>query len=125
VAKYRSKFESRVAPVMEKAGGVYEGDRITYVTTSTYTPDFVFTNPYGEIIFVECKGYFRPGDTKKYRAIAEEILDIGSVDFVFLLQCPSKPVRKGAKLTMGEWCDKYGIRWFQTPEEVVAYANNR
>ena len=44
---------------------------------------------------------------------------------VFLLSDPNKKVRKGAKMTMGQWCDKEGLKHFTltTTQELIDYAN--
>lgn len=112
---YRSNFEEALGEVLVPAGFLYEPYKIPYWTPGNYTPDFVL----GDIL-VEAKGYFRAGDQKKYLAIKESLE--GSQQLVFLLQSPNKRVRKGAKLTMSGWCDKHGIPWFATPEEVINYA---
>lgn len=113
---YRSKFEETMGDVLVPAGFDYEPFKVPYSLPGNYTPDFVL----GEVL-VEVKGWFRPGDQKKYLAIREALR--GSQQLVFLLQYPCKRIRKGAKLTMSGWCDKNDIPWFATPEEVVDYAN--
>jgi len=117
-SKYRSGFEESVGEVLEPRGFEYEPFSVTYNMPGKYTPDFVL----GDTL-VECKGYFRPGDQKKYLAVKNGL--VGSQELVFLLQYPSKRVRKGAKLTMSGWCDKNNIRWFATPQEVIDYADVR
>ena len=115
---YRSSFEEYVGDTLVPAGFSYEPYKLTYWMPGNYTPDFVL----GDIL-VECKGWFRPGDQKKYLAIRDALE--GSQELVFLLQYPNKRVRKGAKMTMGDWCDKNDIPWFATPEEVAEYAHAR
>lgn len=103
MSKYRSGMEERVGAVLEPVGFCYEPQSIPYIVKKKYTPDFV----YGKFM-IEVKGWFRPGDTQKYKAIHD------SMDFhelVFVLHNPRKKVRKGAQLTMAEWCEKYGIFW--------------
>jgi len=111
----RSGFEDRLGSVLEPAGFLYEPFKTEYVIPHKYTPDFV----HGDIL-VEAKGWFRPGDRQKYKAIRDSL---GSQELVFVLQYPLKRVQKGAKLTMGGWCDKEDIVWFATPEELIDYAN--
>ena len=118
--KYRSLFEQDMGQVLEAEGFEYEPYKIPYWTPGNYTPDFVL----GDIL-VEAKGYFRPGDTKKYKAIRDALKEEGgSRELVFLLQYPGKRVRKGTKLTMSDWCEKENIEWFDIPEDVVDYANS-
>jgi hypothetical protein len=112
--KKRSGFEERMGAVLEPAGFSYEPHALTYTVTKRYTPDFVL----GDTL-VEAKGWFRPGDRQKYKAVVKTLL---FQELVFLLQYPNKKVQKGAKLTMAGWCNKEGIRWFEDPEAVVTYA---
>lgn len=119
--KYRSKFEEGIGAVLEPEGAKYEPYKIPYWIPFNYTPDFVL-NGVGLEILVECKGWFRPGDLKKYRAIRDDMPAFH--ELVFLLQRPNKKVRKGAQLTMAGWCEKEGIRWFSTPEEVLDYVHD-
>lgn len=110
----RSKFEVRCAEVLEPAGFEYEVTKVDYVVHRTYTPDFTLGN-----VLVECKGWFRPGDRQKYKAIRDCLND--DEELVFLLQSPRKIIQKGGKLTMSGWCTKEGLRWFGSPEEVCEY----
>ena len=84
----------------------YEPTAMSYYVPRQYTPDFVN----GSLV-VEAKGYFREGDTQKYRAINAECKDLG-LTFVMVLMNPDKKVRKGATLNMSGWCEKNGIPWF-------------
>jgi len=107
--KFRSKLEAKVAPLL----GVdwkYEKTRVKYKVAHTYTPDFT-----KDLLVVEVKGYFRPGDQRKYLAINEELQN-ECRELVFIFSNPNKPVRKGAKLTHGGWCEKHGIRYYSVAE---------
>lgn len=115
---YRSKFEESIGAKLVPAGFKYEPFKIPYWTPGNYTPDFVLGT-----ICVEAKGWFRPGDQKKYIAVRNAMIDEG-YELVFLLQNYEARVRKGAKLTMAGWCDKNDIPWFAHPEEVIEYANS-
>lgn len=112
---FRSNFEAEVGTQL--VGWQYEPYQLAYKIAKNYTPDFV----YGDVV-VECKGYFRVGDVAKYLAINEECKTRG-LKFVFVLQDPKKRVRKGAKLTMSEWCEKHDIPWFTLDnlEEIKLY----
>lgn len=87
----------------------YEPFQVQYELISGYTPDFV-----KEGIWIEAKGFFRPGDQRKYIAVQEQYPDI---EIVFIFSDPDKPVRRGAKMTMGRWCEVKGFRYF-TEESV-------
>ena len=119
MTKYRSGLEERIGAILEPEGFLYEPHSIPYTVEKKYTPDFVLG-----ALMVEVKGWFRPGDTQKYKAIHD------SMDFhelVFVLQSPRKKVRKNTKITMGEWCDKYGIFWCTegTLGELVEYSRRK
>ena len=111
--KYRNNFESDIGE--ELVDWSYEPYQIPYVTKRKYTPDFTKGN-----ILVECKGYFRVGDTQKYKAIRDSLY---TQELVFVFTNSNKKVRKGSKLTMGEWCDKEGFKWFtkETLQELKSY----
>ena len=116
---FRSKFEETVAKVLR--GFEYEPITIPYVINRNYRPDFVHR---ASGVLVECKGYFRDGDTKKYTSIRDS-LPAGQ-ELVFVLMQPNKKIRKGAKMTMSEWCDKENILWYtiETLQELIDHVAN-
>ena len=111
--KYRNNFEANIGEKLVDWN--YEPYHIPYVTKRKYIPDFTKGN-----ILVEAKGYFRVGDTQKYKAIRDSLF---SQELVFVLTNADKKVRKGSKITMGEWCDKEGFKWFtlKTLKELKRY----
>ena len=113
--KKRSKFEENMGEVLEANGFLYEPYKLPYEIKHTYTPDFTL----GDVI-VECKGWFRPGDRQKYKAIRDSLGP--GYELVFLLQSPLKKVSKGATLTMSGWCNKEDLMWFSDPSALVSYA---
>jgi len=104
VNNYRSKFEKQIHTKL-LPHAEYEPYSIDYVTQHKYTPDFVHGNK-----VYEAKGFFREGDITKYIAVNKQLKELGK-EFIFILQKPNKPVRKGAKLTMSKWCEKHNIKW--------------
>ena len=104
----RSKLEESVGKWLFPKGAVYEEYVFFYSIPKKYTPDFTLED---YRIHIEIKGWFRQGDRQKYAAINEEMKEQGWT-YVFILQNPHKPVSKGAKSTMADWCDKHGIPWF-------------
>ena len=74
-----------------------------------YKPDFCKGG-----VLIEVKGYFRPGDQAKYLAVIDSLDD--DKELVFVFANPDKKVRKGAKSTMADWCDRHGIRYFSINE---------
>jgi|DEB0MinimDraft_10_1074344.scaffolds.fasta_scaffold02900_4 hypothetical protein len=116
---FRSTFEEDVSKILK--GFDYEPFTVPYIIERSYRPDFVH-NASGTL--VECKGYFRDGDTKKYTSIRDS-LPTGQ-QLVFVLMQPNKKIRKGAKMTMSQWCDKEGILWYtlNTLQELIDYVTN-
>ena len=104
--KYRSKFEENVAKALPP-WYEYEAGRYPYTMERKYVPDFVDEGNGNDLkdTWIEVKGYFRAGDVAKYKAIAKSNPD---VNLVFVFSDPNKKVRKGAKLSMGEWAEKNG-----------------
>ncbi len=119
--KYRSQFEAQMGEVLEPAGAEYEPFNIRYTQSYNYTPDFVFAVEPTLEVLVEAKGWFRPGDRAKYKAIRDALPS--HQELVFLLMHPAKKVSKGATLTMSGWCTKEGIEWFMSAEGVIKYVN--
>lgn len=118
---FRSTFEYDVAQELQPSGFTYEPHQIDYTVHRKYTPDF-----YRAGVLVECKGFFRAGDTQKYKAIRDSLRGQGET-LVFVLMKPSQKVSKSTKLTMSQWCDKEGILWYtiETIEELIDYVDAR
>lgn len=100
---YRSGLEKEFADNFAGCGFEYEPYSIAYTMHRNYKPDFVVGN-----YLIECKGFFRVGDTLKYKSIRDSI----DQELVFILSDPNKKVRKGSKLSMGQWCEKEGFAYF-------------
>jgi hypothetical protein len=117
-SNFRSIFEEDVAKVL-KGDFDYEPYSIPYTISRSYRPDFVH---HASGVLVECKGFFREGDTKKYTSIRDSLPE--DQQLVFVLMSPNKKIRKGAKMTMAEWCDKERFLWYtiSTLEELVDHA---
>lgn len=118
-SKFRSTFEEDIAKLLKEFE--YEPFSVPYIIERNYRPDFVH-RPSG--VLVECKGFFREGDTKKYTSIRDSLPD--DQQLVFILMQPNKKIRKGAKMTMSQWCDKEGILWYNidTVQELIDYVTN-
>jgi len=119
---YRSGFEEELSKKLQPRGFTYEPYKIPYTIHKTYTPDFVYDN--GETkYYIEAKGFFRVGDTQKYKAIVDSLS--WTEELVFILMKPNQRVSKSTKMKMHEWCDKYKIMWYNidTLEELIEYVN--
>ena len=119
-SNFRSGFEEDVAKQLQPFGFSYEPFQVPYRIERKYTPDFVYEYR-GRTYLIECKGYFRAGDTQKYRSIARSIP--WTHELIFVLMKPNQKVSKSTKLTMAEWCDKHEILWYNidTLKELVDY----
>lgn len=116
---YRSGLEKTFATVVPKGEFEYEPFDVPYVVYRKYKPDFVHTSG----IMIECKGYFRAGDTLKYKSIRDTV----DAELVFVLSDPNKKVRKGSKMTMAQWCEKEKFKYFSVSEveELMNYVHSR
>jgi hypothetical protein len=116
---FRSTFEEDVAKILKEFN--YEPFTVPYTISRSYRPDFV--DPSG-LYLIECKGYFRDGDTKKYTSIRDSLPE--GQELIFVLMQPNKKIRKGAKMTMSQWCDKEKILWYniETLQELISYVTN-
>jgi len=124
--KYKSKLESLVGSLLGPTW-LYEPFKVHYVTYRNYSPDFVYQVTGVHQILVEVKGFFRVGDTQKYKAIKasldrEDMREGPRRELVFFLQSPKTKVRKGGKLTMAQWCDKEGFPWFASVADLLDYS---
>ena len=90
--KYRYKYEAMKI----------ECEDLTY---RTYTPDFILKNG----IIIETKGRFLSADRKKHIAIKKQHPDL---DIRFVFTNSRSKLQKGAKSSYGQWCDKYGFRYY-------------
>ena len=117
--KFRSGLESAFSDAVGTKDFLYEPYRIPYIINKKYIPDFICERT-GAMI--ECKGFFRVGDTQKYKAVRDSLI---SQELIFVLYNEKKKIRKGAKMNMGEWCDKEGFKWFtlETIKELKRYAS--
>ena len=118
--KFRSGLESAINDKLTN-DFLYEPFRLPYVTHRKYVPDFVHEE---KAILIEAKGYFRVGDTQKYTAIRDSMPEW---ELVFVLSDPSKKVRKGSKMNMGQWCEKEGFAHFtvKTTKELLKYVRDK
>jgi len=123
LGNFRSEFEKDVAKQLQPFGFTYESCQVPYRIERKYTPDFVYENG-GTTYYIECKGYFRAGDTQKYRSISN---CLGSNQkLIFVLMKPNQKVSKSTRNTMAQWCDKNNILWYDlnTLKELVDYVSD-
>lgn len=109
--KHRSGLECRLHKHFGKEVE-YEPFKVDYVVHKSYTPDFVSVGT--SDTWYEAKGFFRPGDTIKYKAIRNQFPD---KRLVFIFSNPHKPTRKDVKSTHADWAEKNGWEW-RTEEDI-------
>ena len=99
--KPRNLFELLVEKQIKRAKlkYSYESERIPYLLAGHYVPDFIFEAPNG-LIYVECKGYFRPEDKRKLSAVKRQHPEL-DIRLLFYSK----------KLKDIKWCDKNGFRY--------------
>jgi len=121
--KYRSALEKEFSKEVKRKGFKYEPFDVPYIVHRHYKPDFVHED---KKVMVEVKGFFRVGDTLKYKSIRDTILEDGW-ELIFLLSNEHKKVRKGGKITMGQWCEKEGMKHYtlHTTQELVKYVEGK
>ena len=88
--KYRSALEKEFSKEVRRKGFKYEPFDVPYTVHRHYKPDFVHED---KKVMVEVKGFFRIGDTLKYKSIrlcAEPICE--SKDHGFLDVRPSREI---------------------------------
>ena len=103
---YRSGLEKKVADhlTLLKVKYKYENIKIEWedLAYRTYTPDFVLCNG----IIIETKGMFTAVDRRKHLAIKKQH---PKLDIRFIFENSKRRLRKGAKSTYGQWCERYGF----------------
>ena len=112
---YRSKAEKEFANVLAdaKIKFEYEPNRIPYVVSKTYLPDFYLVD-YG--FYIEFKGYFKPSDRTKHMLIKEQN---PLIDIRFVFMNANMKLNKTSKTSYGFWCDQHGFKWAENkiPDE--------
>ena len=118
--KFRSGLESALNDKL-KGDWKYEPYRLPYTIHRKYVRDFVHEEC---SVLIEAKGYFRVGDTQKYTAIRDSMPEW---ELVFVLSDPHKKVRKGSKMTMGQWCEKEGFKHYtvKTVDKLMEYVGEK
>lgn len=103
--KFRSKFEEHLFESIGDAPVEYEADSLDYIAKHKYFPDFTITLPDGRKRFVEAKGYLRPQDMVKMKAIKESNPDV-DIRIVF---AKDNKVSSKSKMKYSDWAFKNGF----------------
>tara|TARA_R110000796_G_scaffold240299_2_gene361306 strand:- start:438 stop:890 length:453 start_codon:yes stop_codon:yes gene_type:complete len=106
---YRSGLEDSVATFLKenKIEFLYEKIKIEWedLAYRTYTPDFVLNNG----IIIETKGFFTIMDRRKHLCIKKQH---PKLDIRFVFTNSRNKLRKGAKSSYADWCDKYDFKYY-------------
>lgn len=99
--KTRNKFEAKIERQLKKAKVPfkYESDKISYIISGHYIPDFVLSTSRGKV-YIETKGHFRPEAKRKMVAVKKlhPELDIRILFY-------------SKKLKDIRWAEKHGFIW--------------
>lgn len=124
-AGYRSGLEESIKEQTNQAGidVAYEPFKIPWVLPEQkkkYTPDFVLPNG----IVIESKGVFTVDDRKKHLFLQAQYPDL---DLRFVFSRSKSKLRKGAKSTYADWCEKHGFKYADKliPEEWLQEPTNK
>ena len=106
---YRSGLEHKLSLYLDDLKILYDYENIKIewedLAYRTYTPDFILNNG----IIIETKGLFTTADRRKHIEIKRQH---PKLDIRFVFTNSRNKLRKGAKSTYGEWCIKYGFRYY-------------
>ena len=106
---YRSGLEVKLSDYLKKLriDFGYECIKIEWedLAYRTYTPDFILFNG----LIIETKGMFTAADRRKHLAVKRQHPQL---DIRFVFENSRRKLRKGAKSTYGQWCVKYGFRYY-------------
>src|SRR5688572_17882362 len=97
----RNKFEKRILASLRRAkvGVKYEAEKIPYVISGHYCPDFIIVTPLGKI-YIEAKGHFRPEAKRKMAAVRRQHPEL-DIRLLFYSR----------KIRDIRWCEKHGFKY--------------
>ena len=98
----------------------WKPEPVQYEITHLYKPDASLQLPQlngSTTLLLEVKGYFQDSsETQKYNWVRKSLKE--DQELVFVFENPNtklhwlKARKDGTKMTMAEWADKQGFRWF-------------
>lgn len=98
---------------------MYESEKFDWIPPKRkYTPDFTLLKKDGGKMFIEYKGYLRPKDRTKLKAIRKQYPDI---DLRLVFMNARNKLNSKSKTFYWEWAEKNGFEWTEKelPEEWV------
>jgi len=99
--KPRNKFEVKLFAQLKRrrVKFQYESEKLPYVISGHYIPDFVINTPLGKV-YIEAKGYLRPEHKRKLVAVKKQHPEL---DLRILFYAAKKKDIK--------WADRQGFKW--------------
>lgn len=110
--QFRSLLEKRIHQRVKKrvaknvAIGIESHD-IPYTLVKNYIPDLVLCFPDGRTRYIEVKGWFKPEDRTKMKAVkmCNPALDIRMVF------AANNKLHSSSSTRYSDWCERYSIPW--------------
>lgn len=90
-----------------KAKVTYETARLPYMLRKNYRPDYILNFPDGRVRYIELKGWLRPSDRTKMRAVKELNPDL-DIRIVFLA---NNKLNKDSTTRYSDWAEQHGFPW--------------
>lgn len=116
--KFKSKFEARIFPEVQKylkeksdkqpINFEYETTSFPYILQKNYTPDWPVTRPDGSVLYIESKGLFDLDSRTKMLAVKNQHPDL---EFVLLFQRDNTygRAKKEKKRRYSDWAQHHGF----------------
>lgn len=110
--QFRSLLEKKIHAkvkrgVSKKVAIGIESHDIPYTLVKNYIPDLVLCFPDGRTLYIEVKGWFKPEDRTKMKAVK---LCNPEIDIRMVFGSNNK-LHSKATMRYGDWCDKHNIPW--------------
>lgn len=99
MGKIRNRFEKKIETLLKrkKVKFKYEAERISYILSGYYLPDFVLETSLGKV-YLETKGHFRPEAKRKMVAVKRQHPEL-DIRIIFYSR-KAKDIR---------WAEKHGF----------------
>ena len=113
--KVRSQFEFDIYKLLQHelprgATLSYENDKLEYILTKDYIPDFTIEKKDGTIIYVEAKGLGRAFDYDS--RVKMEMVKLQHPDKdIRIIFMSDRPFRKGGKMRPSDWASKHNYQF--------------
>jgi hypothetical protein len=120
MSTFRSALEESIIPA--KYARFYECESFEYSIPRVYTPDLTIPHKDGETFTViEIKGYLRTDEARAYVEFYTTYRPVIK-EFVLIVERNHK-VQGRKNLTVREWCQKHGFRFFESRVKLPGVRN--